>query len=77
MKKTILYYDWNGDVCRTSGDIFSGYAERFIEGKGWEPCHFFNLQNEAVVISAQEAEDWLRKITAPNVLANIAFRKVP
>ena len=56
------YFDWEGFICRTVGDIFKGRAERFIAGKGWEMCHFANLLEKGDMLTQGEALARLREI---------------
>ena len=59
---TTEYYDWEGFICRTTGDIFTGSCKRFIVGKGWQTAHYADCQEKGVMLTKESALKRLFKI---------------
>lgn len=55
------FYDWEGFLCRTTGDIFKGKAERFTRN-GWKPAHFFDLTEKGTPINRIQAKELEKKL---------------
>ncbi|MCU7809047.1 MAG: hypothetical protein KZQ73_14440 [Candidatus Thiodiazotropha sp. (ex Semelilucina semeliformis)] len=68
-RQEVQYFDWEGFICRTIGDIFSGRAERFIAGKGWNTAHFADLLEKGDMLTEREALTRLRRINGFDVFA--------
>ena len=48
------YYDWEGFLCRSQGDVFSGAAEKYFSGSGWKTCHFLDLLEKGAMLTKSE-----------------------
>lgn len=55
------YYDWEGFLCRSTGNIFKGKAERLTR-EGWKPAHFFDLKEKGTPINRIEAKELEQKL---------------
>ncbi len=58
-----LYCLWDDSLCRYKGDVFEGYAEIHIPGKGFEQGHFFDIQQNGVLISKEDFQERLLALT--------------